>query len=120
MWTPLNDPLRRCSARAVAAARGEGEGEAGGGVKAGFFGEVTARPREPRTKVHHSMLPMGYSGGGAIQIATHNEPHGEWRRYRLQPNEEEMLRAVGRASQVTSCRVGSITTFSGIQLLTIC
>ena len=32
------------------------------------------------------------------EIATHNEPHGDWRRYVLLAHEEEMLRAVGRAA----------------------
>ena len=32
------------------------------------------------------------------EIATHNEPHADHRRYVLKPNEEEMLRAVGRAA----------------------
>lgn len=55
------------------------------------------------------------------EIATHNEPHGDWRRYVLLKHEEEMLRAVGRAAVATGRAISTHASMgrAGIAQLSI-
>eukprot|EP01052_Picozoa_sp_SAG31_P007183 SAG31_NODE_339_length_17487_cov_20.764435_9_plen_440_part_00 len=92
----------------------------------GIYSDFTW-PEDFRQATEHGKVQMLMDAADATcaaffgEIATHNEPHGDWRRYALLKHEEEMLRAVGRAAVATGRAISTHASMgrAGIAQLSI-